>query len=567
MALMVVGFFAGRTMADSSTAAAADGAVEPEAAEAPGEDRLVRRSAPRSRADQLSAAVSVEELLERALVAEDELEYRELLEQISRRLTPSEAREALALADRFDSTERRGRFVVRLLEVLAEASPQEAMERSLGLADGRSRDQAGRLVLRRWLSSDLEAASQWVMEQPAGPGRSLQMQQVVAATSEHDPELAFELSQQMGVAAASMSMGEIFDSWVERDPTEAARQAEALPSGEGRRRAMSAVACGWAEADGDAALRWASTLPEGQERRQLTGEILRTYAVRHPVEALELAGEAEVDPSTRGSIAVIWARRAPREALSHFETLADGPLRQRGLAAVGMELVRSDPFEAARVAGSLEAGHRRRHLFGLVARELAHDDLEIAAAWALEISSSQDRRAAVPAVVSLWARSAPAAAATFVERLPEGDVRAEASRELVWTWTQHAPERAAQWLAINGADPVTYAQVTRSWAQHDVARAGRWVESLSPGRGRDGALGALSLLLSFENPAAAWGYAEQIGDEQIRSQSLERVAHRWRLSDPEGFMAQVESSGLSGPVRARLLGEPAPDDGCRCPAS
>jgi hypothetical protein len=272
-------------------------------------------------------------------------------------------------------------------------------------------------ALPRWLAQDEEAARAWLLRSMATRPLSVVLV-LLSETATLDPELALQLAQQLAPDARPHALREIFNTWAEVAPEQAARAAAELPESAGQAPALGEVARVWAEQAPAEAEAWASALPTHEARREALVPIVDSLAAEDPKQAaaaLARLPEEGYTPQLAETVAAEWVRTDPVEARSWVETLT--------------------PALRAGAVSALLAG-------------LLQSDAQRAANWARELQSNE-QSPVVENTLSMWVARDPNAALAWVIRLPE---RSERGGLLVLALDrfrlQDGPG-AERWLAVH----------------------------------------------------------------------------------------------------------------------
>jgi len=246
----------------------------------------------------------------------------------------------------------------RLL-ALAESDPEGAVMLAAMLSDAEGREEALHECLPHFLRADPDGAQEWLVGEaqtlPFAIVRSLARD--VAAL---DPRLALEMVDHLPVGERASSFGDVFTAWAARDPAEAARVGEELPSPRDRAAALDAVGALWAEDDGQAAFDWANRYEAPGSRRVALESVVDAWARREPeAAALSLAALRPGDVFRQrllDRVAAGWAAADVEEALAWAQSLPNSLEREATATTILMELAATQPERAAEQAARLSDG-------------------------------------------------------------------------------------------------------------------------------------------------------------------------------------------------------------------
>ena len=296
------------------------------------------------------------------------------------------------------------------------------------------------------------------------------------------------------------------------------------------------------EAERETPIRWtqliATALTPASEQERT--EFLAELAAHDPRLAMQLAlGEnnQRLRLLLRQTVLRAWATQAPEDAAAWAMILPDGD-RQVAIESVlagaanqpenAIRLVRQlsalDPERASDYGQFLITGLTANGAYAEAADFAATETSGTRAAWlhtayfqwathqpenaraAFErLSDPVVRTAAFPGFVSGWGVADPAALAAYAIQLPPGDDRAQA-----------------------------LGQALPQWVAHDTVRASEWMNQLEPHSDLDSGVASVATLSSLvnERPDIAIGWAENIAEPVLRSNTLWLLAQQWAQHDP-----------------------------------
>jgi hypothetical protein len=88
----------------------------------------------------------------------------------------------------------------------------------------------------------------------------------------------------------------------------------------------------------------------------------------------------------------------------------------------------------------------------------------------------------------------------------------------------------------------------REWSRKDLDAAGEFLAGLEAGAMRDSAASQYARDVVKENPATAMEWAQSIGDEGIRMESVVGTARHWLQRDEDAAREWLANAGLSPEV-------------------
>lgn len=257
---------------------------------------------------------------------------------------------------------------------------------------------------------------------------------------------------------------------------------------------MSALS-GWATTDAEKAYAYVSTLDEGREQQMLTAGILDGVLLKGVDEAMAFVVSLPQENESRG----------------RYMTMIAGEVLGAGIEAAKSWVNRIDD-------DSLKGGALTR-----VADEYAREDLQGAIDWAKSYAGEDYADGAVRQVAGRWAESDPQAVLEWGANLPES-AQAGVFAEALNEWTETDPVAASEYLANMGHSPA-----------------------------KDAAVQGFANELAREDPQSAIVWAETIADEQMRIDTLTRVAQSYYRSDQAAAQAWLESSGLPSDLQEEII--------------
>lgn len=453
-----------------------------------------------------------------------------------------------------------------MLSRIAAQDPEAALARSAEVLRGGRRFDFITRVVRNWNVREPEGPLAWALAQPAGSARDQALLTLMDTIALEDPARAFELASSLQQEAAADAMVDVLGVWVHTDPAAAVAHIADVPL-PARQRVTRHVASSWAERAPEEALAWARALPSARERESALNAVFLAVAWRDPMAGLEMALRTEEAPDqVIRDCAYSAATQDVAATLALVQSMPAGVRRDAVLSRIVAIVSDTEPERAAVLAAGLSSAEDRAAAYDDVARTLAAEDPAAAARWAAGLDDSAGATHALKSAVGTWARNDPRAAASFVQSLPRGELRDEAEFVLVSDWAELDPQRAAGWVLSHGGEqPRLLSRLLYWWTDIDEEQAADWARSLPAGETRDGALVALiSAVEPDGDPADAWSYIEDIGDEQLRDEGRRLLFDQWHARAPEEARAFVEQADLPDEVRSELLA-PAPAGGCVCP--
>jgi ABC-type microcin C transport system duplicated ATPase subunit YejF len=115
------------------------------------------------------------------------------------------------------------------------------------------------------------------------------------------------------------------------------------------------------------------------------------------------------------------------------------------------------------------------------------------------------------------------------------------------------------WLAsLPAVDHLPFAvdATYREWLRHDREGALRWLREAEPNPTFEPAISLYALVTVSDDLQTALEWAQRLQDEELRHQTLEKLARAWLANDPEAARAWIEGSELPEAARQRVLAPP-----------
>lgn len=377
-------------------------------------------------------------------------------------------------------SKRRGRLLRDWTEGIATGeigAVLVAMDREIG-PDLRA--EMRRELLAGWARRDLAGLAKWFQSRHAADELHQDaLQAMSAALLAQGPEPGFQwMEKSLSPETRHQLYGPFFRGWADVSPAVAADRlkqlAAARPGVPVWSGLIGEVVAQWSQADLDQVVAWTRALPAGAEKTHALIQLSYEWAGRTPAAAAEYA-LSQNDPALIRIVAAKWAEADPQAAFLWAAGTVAGESRNGAMTGAMTTWAQKDAPAAA------------RYIDGVGAPAVGSEP--------------------TLAVAAIWAQTDPVLAASWIGRFPEGSVRESAMAQLVELW------------AANDAEP-----------------AGRWLRQLPVTRSRDVALGAYAGVIGTADPVKAFQWAGLIGDETLRTQSLESAAMAWEERKKAGAL-------------------------------
>ncbi|HJM65416.1 MAG: hypothetical protein CMP31_04535 [Roseibacillus sp.] len=309
---------------------------------------------------------------------------------------------------------------------------------------------------------------------------------------------------------------------------------------------------------------------------------LRAWGQLDGAAAMKAVEELDRDPRRQGQAGIAamtgWASTDPEGAKAHLKGI-DNEL-VKGVLAQGIVngLAGSDPGAATAFVLELDQSQRealansdtedgqrqwwersRAYAFDRQLDTIASAQIERgmsnATAWAEQLPEGTIKASAFDRVADQFAREDPAAAADWVESHADKDYAERAVREVAEELGRENPEEAVRWLAdlpeANQSRAI-YQSMER-WTREDPVEAGNFLREMEPSASRDTAVRSYANEIDGSDPQMAAEWAGSIANDEIRTETLNGVAHSWIRKDPEEARAWLPNSGLSAERQSQII--------------
>jgi hypothetical protein len=416
-------------------------------------------------------------------------------------------------------------------------------------------------ILRSWIERDVNSATEYVRQLPAGSDRSQAVVLLLQVIGQRDPDRALALAAELVTNREESAIYSVlFAQLAQADPASAAQKLSIVPTGSSRENAVRALADNWARRDVTTARTWAEKLA-GIDRDFAVETVALSIVEQDPLHGIELA----------------------QKNLS-------GPALDRVLSAGLPKLAETDLSAAAAIVALLPVGETQVLAAADVAHRLATRDPNEALTWVRSLPEGRAQQVALNNTLSAWSATNPQAAEQYVDQLPTGQVQTAAAAQLARTIAARAPTDAVVWaqsVPTGATRDAVVSAVASTWAQQDPAAATQWASTLPSSPAQLEALnGALSYWLLHDakaaqdfigslgadtqvsaaaaaapqlaqsDPAGALTWAQTLPSEAARNAATIAAFARWRDNAPSAAETWLTSANLSSELKARLLRKP-----------
>lgn len=413
---------------------------------------------------------------------------------------------------------------------LAKINPQWAAEIAQQLPPSSdymsSRRMAMSAVASAWAEKDPAAAMAWAQSLGA-LDRPDAFSQILSRLSQDDPKSAAQYFLKAPEwISQRMWSGQVFTSWIAKDPKEAEAWVKQLPEGAQKKKAYEAYLNGLSQVDVKAAAELLLTLPAKETPHNALWQV--SYQ--------------------------LWSEDR-NQALDWLHKLPEGNGRQNATSNMYNQWADEDPHEAAQYIIDHETGDNQSRAMEMVAMNWSRNDPESAWGFAQGMPSGKSRNQVMNSILTAWSSESPQKAAAMISSLPESE-RGSAVQNIAREWVQSDASAATAWVSSlpeGEGKKNAYQGLVGGWIQYDSTKAASWLMSQPPGAPRDAALEWGSQMLSNDDPATAAGLAVTIANADTRDNRVRDVVNNWMHSDPSAAKAWVSASSLPQAVKDKLV--------------
>lgn len=361
----------------------------------------------------------------------------------------------------------------------------------------------------------------------------------------------------------------LLTEWAHRDPEDALEYVTGLEAGAARSDMLAIALKAYASANGADALTWAEQHLEDQVTAPyLLGAIYAGLAAHgNPRDVIDQAQQLPAGPSRNQAVEAVIGEWARQDMNAVFDWIEVQPLSEDLFGvyrSVMFDYINQHPDVAPHVIRQMRDSDLKGQLAESYTRLVAgRADIESALQWAESIESEQTRHNATWIALDTWSQNEPQGALDYAleyYQAPEySGLLRQMSENLART---NPPELANKLDAYPVASQVDCGQlVAQYWFQQDPAAAERWLESLSDGAVRQGAVAVAVDQYINNAPQKAYEIAESMTDEQTYWPQITKVVGQWYRVDPEAALAAVSGSyRLDAKQKAALVEQLAPGE-------
>jgi hypothetical protein len=259
-----------------------------------------------------------------------------------------------------------------------------------------------------------------------------------------------------------------------------------------------------------------------------------------------------------------WAFRDPPGALAAFEAL--DAKRQEDLHWQLVEgWARGDDKRGVTdYVMNLPPGRARGRSIATVVEEVRKDGMDAVLAWAESVPESapnDGKLFAVQSALQIVAKWDTDKAVRWFERNRRFEYVTPAIKVIASRWVGfHDPPDLFQWLVRMPAGEVRddgFRAGFVAWLRQDPDAARSWLLGSTLTPAFDPVVAVYARDLSRTSPAEAIGWAERIGDDTLRRQTLMPILRQWSKEDHRAMRVWLADSDLPEAVQEEFLKSPA----------
>ena len=245
-----------------------------------------------------------------------------------------------------------------------------------------------------------------------------------------------------------------------------------------------------------------------------------------------------------------WAQIDPVAAADFLSRNPDrNQINQAVYNEIGKQWAEIDPKAALAWAENQDKRYQQNIMLAIVQSWIENDPQTAVVYWRQRASEDLIGISNALTVANALAANDPAGAKAFAESLPPGEARNQAVLGVAIRLAHDDPAGTANW--VTGLSiPQAVVGVMMHYAVQDPQGARQWIDTLPP-ESRD--TGLSTYALNVRDNADGILTALQIADDKIRTETVSRLADRWRALDADGFVKWISSSGLPPATQDELL--------------
>lgn len=484
------------------------------------------------------------------------------------------------------------------LAKLAQKDLGAAENYARGLKNQNARTNALSQIAAALAQKDSQSALEWARGIDSTEGGSKNLSAVVSAIAIKDPQKAAGLLGEIdNIQLKNSAISNIANYWAQKDPQAVVAWLDTLPTGQAKTQAyqtaarnlvntdplaaidlvkklpgntrqnvLPSVLSQWAAQDFDAAKNWITSQDDPIMLNHSLASFIHTWAQQDPVEAADFLSKAPKGPNRQSQYSILasqWANNDRDAALAWAQGIENKNLRTNATNGVYQQWANQDPAGAAEQLALHRDKDGRQQLLNTVASNWISQDPAAARIW-MDSLPAEDRFTAAGAALSSLSYSQPEEAALLYDQLASDATNTEEqlnkishqAGQIARYWGQHDPGAAADWaenIPEENARSQAYQSIASQWAQYDPTALSQWIDDLPTGKPRDGATQTLVQNVQQVDPASAYDWAETISDENSRYHAIRGTINHWKKTDPEAARQAANSANVSDKHREELL--------------
>jgi hypothetical protein len=281
-----------------------------------------------------------------------------------------------------------------------------------------------------------------------------------------------------------------------------------------------------------------------------------------PAAALAWAGKDKTGwaETLEGAALYAWGFRDPAGAVTAFGAL--DPARQRKLHWHLVEgWARGDDKSGVTAyVMNLPPNRARGKFIKMVAENVRKDGMDALLSWGEAVSESvpnDGKLYAVQSALQIVAKFDIGKATDWFERHQQSESVKPAIKVIATGWVDfHDPPQLFEWLVGLPPDETRdggFRQGFVRWLRVDPDAAKAWLRGSTLTAAFDPAIAVYARDLSRASPAEAVDWAERIGDETLRRQTLLPILRQWAQEDHPAMREWLAESDVPEAVRTEIL--------------
>lgn len=248
------------------------------------------------------------------------------------------------------------------------------------------------------------------------------MSMLLSHWTELDPHAALSYARAFpDVNERDECVWHVFSSWPVADIRGGFAQAQKLPEGSIRSKALSGIMFEWAEIDPVAAAPFLDSFPnKSGEFSWLAASIASNWANTDGRSAIEWANKlpngSNVQAKALEDAASRWAQSDLQGAISWLAQVPEGTLRKNVISGIIGKWTKNDPYQASVWLSQLPAGSSRDWAVKSFSRQVVSEDPQGAVKWVETIVDGNVKNLAMMDVGRSWLRTDPKAAKVWISQ-------------------------------------------------------------------------------------------------------------------------------------------------------